>query len=156
MMNRWLTLVSVALALSFSACRSRQKENGTYVTARDIFGLQAEVLELKDGQYRYWLRGDVGSESPILITGSYYRDQDRILFTGNKNLPPNRIIIQTHARTFLLRDDAEKQWKKDRTIYPFGTLFQVPYPAEEMLPSEKYDQAKWDSLLEKLPALPPL
>jgi len=149
-----MRLLAIAILLGLFGCTERRSpENGVYVTPREVFGLQSEILELQNGKYRYWVLGDVGPRVPFERAGRYTVKTDRIHFDEGKDGPDDRLIISDDEMSRLLRDDAEEEWKKNGRLNPYGTLTKVSYSFEEMTPSTNSNREEWDALLPKLPTL---
>lgn len=142
------------LVVTLSACsRAKRPEDGVYVAPKEVFAVHSEILELTNGRYRYWFLGDVGTKAPLEKSGKYTRQGDRILFSGTRDEPSDRLLVQDAGAARLLRSDAEVLWIGEKKLLPYGTLTRVPHAFEAVTPPRDFDKAKWIALLEKLPRL---
>jgi hypothetical protein len=134
---------------------SKQKhpENGVYVSPREVAAVHLEVLELKDGKYRYWMLGDVGPQEPLKLAGDYRFENGRILMHGDHTPPFDREFLSRQNTTRLLRFDATQVRRKEEKLYPYGTLTRVPYAFEEVGAPDDANKKWLDILLPKLPIL---
>lgn len=148
---RLLLLMFVVGLLGCS--REEWPENGVYVSPRNVFPVHSEILELRNGHYQYWMQADVGANEPIEMKGKYTRQGDRILISGNRAVPFDRLLVDDRGTPRLLRSDSEEMWARGRPYVPYGTLTRVPYTFAEMTPARDLDKAKWEVLLRKLPTL---
>ena len=150
-----MRLLVVALIFTQLGCsKVAQPENGVYVSPRHVYAFHSEVLELKNGKYRYWMLSDTMLREPFQRSGRYRRENGRILMEGDKESPGDREILLDGADFRLLRDDASEIWRKEGRLYPYGTLTRVPFLFEEMCPSPNFNKKEWEILLPKLPSLP--
>jgi hypothetical protein len=149
-----MRLLLCVFVVALLGCKQGPRpENGVYVTAREVFGFQSEILELRNGRFRYWILSDVGPAEPFERSGDYTRDGDRIVMPGKATEPQDRLLVQGKGGGWLLRSDSEELWKKENRLAPYGTLIRVPHTFEEMIPPRDFDKTKWNALLSKLPVL---
>lgn len=146
-------LIVVLLLILPGCSEDTHPENGVYVSPREVAAFHSEVLELKNGKYRYWMLGDVGPREAIQLSGDYQLKNGRILMEGNDAPPGDREFLVRQTGAKLLRSDASEIWLKERKLHPYGTLIRVPYSFEEMRPPESFNEAEWDVFLVKLPFL---
>ena len=144
----------VALSSILLGCSNdAQPEDGVYVSPREVSLVHSEVLELRNGKYRYWMMGDVGPREPIKLSGDYRVMNDRVLMEGDNTPPHDREILVDGTTMRLLRSDASEVWHKERKLHSYGTLTRVPYSFEEMCPPVNFNKEEWEQLLPKLPIL---
>jgi hypothetical protein len=147
-------LLLLVFVVGLLGCSPEERpENGVYVSPKEVFPIHSEILELRNGRYQYWMQADVGAHKPIEMAGEYTRQGDRILISGNRRPPFDRLLVEDRGEFRLLRYDSEEMWTKGRTYVPYGTLSRVPYTFSEMTPARDFDKAKWEVLLRKLPVL---
>ena len=148
---RWLTIAFMAITMGCS--KQQHLENGVYVSAREVAAVHLEVLELRNGKYRYWMQGDVGPQEPIELAGDYLFENGRILMQGDHSPPFDRGFLSRQNAARLLRYDATEILLKEQKLHPYGTLTRVPYSFEEMCAPDNANNEWWDTLLPKLPIL---
>lgn len=149
-----MRLVLFVFVLGLLGCsREERPENGVYVSPRSVFPVHSEILELRNGRYRYWMQSDFGTNGPIEMKGRYTRQGDRILISGNREEPFDRLLVEDRGAFRLLRYDAEEGRRNGDQYVPYGTLIRIRYTFEEMAPARDIDKADWEVLLQKLPDL---
>ena len=137
----WRAKVGVLLAaianISALAASEPPPVEGVYLTCEEVSIFFSEVLELRNGKFRYWMYSDAHmqgtKESEYPISGNYSVTGD-ILTLENKNVTTNirtRDFINDTA--ILWRDDGLKHWKEKGEYYPYAVLIRVgdgPYDPE--------------------------
>jgi hypothetical protein len=101
---------------------------GVYKTCEEVSGFSGEILELKEGRFRYWFYTDVitGREPAYPLSGTY-RIKGNTLVLKHPDVPDNeRLIDILNGVHILWRDDGLAYWRKERQIQPYAVLIHIP------------------------------
>lgn len=119
-------LISAALLLTSQA--PAKLVEGVYSMCDEVSGYSGEVVELKDGRFRYWFYSDVstGREPEYPLSGAYRVAGDRLTLEHDRIFRKERTIAVLNGVDVLWRDDGLELWKKDRRIHPYSILIRMP------------------------------
>ena len=103
---------------------------GVYVHPNEIGGFTGTILELKDGEFRYWFCSDVGrDDTPYPQKGTYAVD-DGVLKLSNGR----RWYIGNAGELALLwRSDALAVWQESNRVYDYGILVRIEHDVPELI-----------------------
>jgi len=123
------SLLPLAAAVLFTAQEPAKLVEGVYSMCDEVSGYSGEVVELKDGKFRYWFYTDVsgGAEEPKYpLTGDYRAVGDTVTLNHDKIHSKERTIAVVNGVDVLWRDDGLKLWKKEQRIHPYAILIRMP------------------------------
>src|SRR5512137_655126 len=104
------------LVLAFVQGCGVRPENGTYALCREAFVFQHEILELRNGQFRYWGWSDIGLQT-ITAQGKYKIEGDRIVLETDAQIPKIRYRQKCYSWDVLMREDAKELWDNKQKLY---------------------------------------
>jgi len=101
---------------------------GVYSMCEEVAGYSGEVVELKDGKFRYWFTSDVstGREPEYPLSGEYRVSGDTLTLVHDQIHRKDRTIAVVNGVDVLWRDDGLKLWKKEQRIHPYAILIRMP------------------------------
>ncbi len=102
--------------------------DGVYSLCEDVAGETREVLELKEGHFRYWFSGDLdfGTKTAYPIAGTYEMRGRQLVFNGPKEHLDERTVDTLNDVSILWRQDGLALWEKERRIKPYAVLIRIP------------------------------
>lgn len=100
-------------------------KNGAYFFAH---GYSTTVLELKDGQFRYWFKSDVVLKSPLEypLKGKYVVKQGAVTLLNEDVLEKEWTFMSFDGKITLWRPAAIKYWEESKKVDGYGVLFPIP------------------------------
>ena len=119
-------LITAAVLLTGQA--PAKLTEGVYSMCEELAGYSGEVVELKDGKFRYWFYSDVstGREPKYPLIGEYRVSGDALTLAHEEIHSKVRTIAVVNGVDVLWRDDGLKLWKKDQRIHPYAILIRMP------------------------------
>lgn len=98
------------------------------------------VLELKDGQFRYWFRSDMRSwREPIYpVTGKYATNGGMVILPRDGIYQTNWTSMSYQGQTTLWRTAALKYWEEAKKADPWGVLYPTAEKPEEIWKREGF------------------
>jgi hypothetical protein len=130
------------LASLLLCCQEEPKlREGVYSLVKEVAGFSGEVVELKDGKFRYWFFSDVKREGEPAypLAGAYTVTGRAVTLEHDKIHAKVRTIGQVNGADVLWRDDGLKIWESEQRIHPYGVLVRVEGgtapPTRAQLPS---------------------
>ena len=141
MIKQLLTYFMVFLFIAFNSHAADDKpipepakpQNGVFFLAN---GYQVTILELKDGNFRYWFASDVvpAKKPNYPFTGKYSLQGDRVILKHDQ--------ISTHYQQWIFRTlkgvvtlwtpEAIDYYNRERDFNPYGILRITEKPAEQV------------------------
>ena len=123
---------------------------------------QTTIVELKDGQFRFWFSSDAkigGDETKYPLSGRYATNSGQITivttnsytwpdFNGQTktmhHLPRTNVwtFINYQGQTTLWRPEALKYWEEAKKVDGYGVLFPTDHKPEEILEHKGIQPAK--------------
>jgi hypothetical protein len=122
-------LLPLAAAILLTAQEPAKLVEGVYSLCEEVSGYSGEVVELKDGKFRYWFYSDVsggGEEPKYPLTGDYRIAGDTLTLAHDQIRSKDRTIAVVNGADVLWRDDGLKLWKKEQRIHPYAILIRMP------------------------------
>jgi hypothetical protein len=119
-----LLLLAVVLSLQADA----KLPEGVYSLCEEVAGYSGEVLELRDGKFRYWFYSDVGTdkEPTYPLSGTYAVSGTTLTLDNKEIYKRERTIAVVNGVNVLWRSDGLKLWTDDKRIHPYSVLIHMP------------------------------
>jgi hypothetical protein len=124
-------LLTALLLVERGAAGQRQGQpelEGVYTTCEEVQGFFWEVLELKGGKYRYWVRSDVSTsgEKPAEPCAGDYKLTGKTLTFDHPSLKDSpRTLGELNGVAILWRGDGAKLWEEKKQVHLYGTLIRI-------------------------------
>lgn len=127
--------------------------DGVYMLCSEVRGFSGEILELKDGKFRYWFSSDVGvADSPKYpLTGKFSTFGSKLKLENKKVYSPVRTFGELNGIKIIWRDDGLDYWKKTKQIAAYSVLIRssdAPFDEKTF-----NDEQKYEAMLPKLRSL---
>jgi hypothetical protein len=121
------TFPLLLLAVLLSVQADAKLQEGVYSMCEEVAGYSGEVLELKDGKYRYWFYSDVGTDKePTYPLSGAYRISGTTLTLDNDQIHKrDRSIAVVNGMDVLWRADGLKLWTDEKRIHPYAVLIRM-------------------------------
>ena len=101
--------------------------DGVYSLCEEVSGFSGEILELRNGTFRYWFYSDVvtGHEPTYPLTGSYGLSGSTLTLGHSDIYSNNRTLDVVNGVPVIWRNDGLAAWTKDRKIHAYAVLIKV-------------------------------
>jgi hypothetical protein len=121
-------LSPLLLAALFSLQADAKVPEGVYSMCEEVAGFSGEVLELKDGKFRYWFYSDVGTdkEPTYPLTGTYRISGTTLTLDNEQIYKRDRTFAVVNGVNVLWKSDGLKRWTDDKRIHPYAVLIHMP------------------------------
>jgi len=118
----------ITVAMLFTGQAPAKLTEGVYSMCEEVAGYSGEVVELKDGKFRYWFYSDVVTdhEPQYPLSGNYRISGDTLMLVHDQIPREERTIAVVNGVDVLWRDDGLKLWEKERRIHPYAILIRMP------------------------------
>jgi hypothetical protein len=118
-----LLLLAVLLSLQADA----KLPEGVYSMCQEVAGYSGEVLELKDGKFRYWFYSDVGTdkEPAYPLTGTYRISGTTLTLDNDQIYERERSIAVVNGVDVLWRADGLQLWTGEKRIHPYAVMIRM-------------------------------
>jgi hypothetical protein len=121
-------LLAAALLLQDKTAQAPPKlADGVYSMCDEVSGYSGEIVELKDGKFRYWFYSDVltGREPEYPLNGDYRISGTTLILDHKQIHSKERSIAVVNGINVLWREDGLKLWEKEKRIHPYAVLLRM-------------------------------
>ena len=105
-------------------------QEGVFILAN---GYSATVIELKNGNFRYWFSSDVvlKNRPKYPLTGTYTFKENKVILNNDQVNQKEWTVRKINSTITLWRNDALEYYKTDKKLHAYGILRITKKTAEQ-------------------------